>query len=230
MGQSFNADPGVTYVRPRTLIIGFVLYCVGFLGLLFGADRISESYESREQIGGAPAASTASPAGTARSAGTAIAPGSRSHAAASTALCAPAPPCPARPAPEPKPQLAVPAAAPKAAVPAAQQPLPVPVHAVPAPPAAVRTAAPPSVPSRTARPSAVPSRTSPPSAAPVPARTVHTPAALLVPFTNASGLTSSGGLDPRSAAHAPLVVGPTSGLGANPAATPFGGSANPNPR
>ena len=229
MGQSYNADPGVTYVRPRTLIIGFVLYCVGFLGLLFGADRISESYESREQIGGTPAPSTASPAGTARSAGTALAPGSRSNAATSTALCAPAPPFPARPAPKPKPKpkLAVPAAGPKAA---ARQPLPVPVHAVPAPPAAVRTAAPPSVPSRTARPSAVPSRTSPPSAAPVPARTVHTPAALLVPFTNASGLTSSGGLDPRSAAHAPLVVGPTSGLGANPAATPFGGSANPNPR
>jgi hypothetical protein len=229
MGQSFNADPGVTYVRPRTLIIGFVLYCVGFLGLLFGADRISESYESREQIGGTRAPSTASPAGTARSAGTALAPGSRSHAATSTALCAPVPPCPA-PKPKPKPKLAVPAAGPKAAAPPARQPLPVPVHAVPAPPAAVRTAAPPRVPSRTVPPSAGLSRTAPPSAAPAPARAVHTPATLLVPFTNASGLTSSGGLDPRRAAHAPLVVGPTSGLGANPAATPFGGSANPNPR
>jgi DNA polymerase-3 subunit gamma/tau len=225
MGQSFNADPGVTYVRPRTLIIGFVLYCVGFLGLLFGADRITESYESREQIGGALAPSTASPAAPARPAGTAVAPGARAHAAASTALCAPVPPCPA---PKPKSKLAVPAARPKAAAPAAQQPLPLPVRAVPAPPAAVRTAVPPSVPSRTV-PSG-PSRTAPPSAAPAPARAVHTPAALLVPFTNASGLTSSGGLDPRSAAHAPLVVGPTSGLGANPAATPFGGSANPNPR
>jgi len=57
------------------------------------------------------------------------------------------------------------------------------------------------------------------------ARARQTPAALLVPFTSASGLMSSGGLDPRSGSHAPLTVGPTRGLGPNPAATPFGGTA-----
>jgi hypothetical protein len=219
MGDSYDADRAVTYIGPRALGIGFALYCIGFLVLLYAANWIGEAYEGRE-------ASSATVDMNARSAGTpgpvvaprvpAAAP-PRAHAGGTSGLCAPAPPC------------AHPAVVSARVVPAAAQPS---VIQTARPSAPLRVSAPVArasqIPAaRPSEPPAVRAAQTPAARVATPRNRAETPAALLVPFSNASGLTSSGGLDPRAGAHPPLVVGPNSGLGPNPAATPFGGEITP---
>jgi hypothetical protein len=231
MGDSYDADRAVTYIGPRALGIGFALYCIGFLVLLYAANWIGEAYEGREASSATidmHARSAVTPAPVVAPPVPAAAP-PRAHAGVTSGLCAPAPPC-APPAVKKKPALPVAGSAPASSV--------RPAHIAPS---VIQTAR-PSAPLRISAPAARASQTpaarasEPPAvrAAQTPAARVATPltraqtlAALLVPFSNASGLTSSGGLDPRAGAHPPLVVGPNSGLGPNPAATPFGGEITP---
>jgi hypothetical protein len=241
MGESYD-EGGVTYIGPRALVVGFMLYCAGFMALIYGANWISESLEPREPVA-ASATGPLTPAATASPAAThpirpAVQAAPRAHAAAASLICAPAPPCTVRPGrtsgaaakpatkfgttPLAKP-VTKPAVLPVVAVPhsiaAPPRSLPAP-HAAPAGFTVPRT-------EKREQPAALPQHSATPQAQALPtpgARARQTPAALLVPFTSASGLTSSSGLDPRSGSHAPLIVGPTRGLGPNPAATPFGGT------
>jgi hypothetical protein len=247
MGDSYD-DRGVTYIGPRALLVGLLLYCAGFMALIYGANRISESYEARESAvagnGAFALLATAVPAGPQPLRSAVHAP-AREHAGSPSLICAPAPPCAVRPAhkaqPAAKSAATVPAL-PVPGVPRSVAPAPAaPASVVPVPPRSIPPAARPAthpltVPPVERRESApapvVPRSTTPPvQAARTPAaRARQTPAPLLVPFTSASGLTSNGSLDPRSGSHAPLMVGPTRGLGPNPAAAPFGGTSGSQPR
>jgi hypothetical protein len=209
MRDSYDADRGVTYIGPHALGIGFALYCIGFLVLLCGANWISETYEGRETA----TATTDLPVRPAATAVPVVQAPPRAHAGASTALCAPVSPC-VRPAAGTK--VALPAKGTvlaNATRPAARPPVSVTIRVIKPAAHLVST-----------RPVRAPARVQP-AAAPI-ARASQAPAALLVPFSSASGLTSSEGLDPRAGSHA-LVVGPNSQLGPNSAATPSGGGIAP---
>jgi len=223
MGDSYD-DLGVTYIGPRALLVGVMLYCAGFLALIYGANWISEAYEARASAasGNRPFAPLAAavPAQPQPARPSVHAP-SRTQAGSLSLVCAPAPPCAVRPG-----RKAHPAAKPATATPAPVAPIPV-RSILPAARTATHRMTIPPVERREPAPAPPRLTTSPAQAGrSLPAaRARQTPAALLVPFTSASGLTSSGSLDPRSGSHAPLMVGPTRGLGPNPAATPFGGTA-----
>jgi hypothetical protein len=222
MRNSYDADRGVTYISARALGIGFALYCVGFLLLLFGANWVSEWNESRETA--AATVGTSVPA--------LSAPAHRT--ATSTALCAPAPPCVPRAAHKPGPGLPAgpPAVKPASVRPTAVAPVVPPggnIGSQPAHRPSGRTAGRNSraIPAASPLPETAPARAAAPATgvgkpamrAATPAARATTPAGLLVPFTSAPGLMPGGGsLDPRSASHAPLVVAPTTTLG--PAAEP----------
>jgi hypothetical protein len=221
-------DRGITYIGPRALIVGVGLYCAGFLALVYGANRIGESYEAREPVtvpvstpvapaesvarGAAPPAHLAAQTSSPARAGV-MKP--KAKRAAMPAVVPPAVPPPIRPNVRMiQPQVQPPVRLEPAAVVRA------PIRSVPVVPWAPAAAA--ALRAAHRRPVAVPDRPVAPAS--------RTPAALLVPFKSASGLTSSGGLDPRAGEHARLVVGPTKGLGPNPSATPFGGPEGPPQR
>jgi hypothetical protein len=234
MGDSYDADRAGTYISPRALAIGFALYCIGFLLLLFGANWVSETYEARAPLDATP--SVPASVGSAKSAAPPLTHGApRVHAGLAAGQCAPAPPCnvnPARKGTQPAagiPRVAKPALklAPSGspaflrrsgADVARNAPAAAPARANAARPAHaavthVPAAAVAPVVIRRPRPATPIARAATPAArAATPAARAATPAGVLVPFASASGLTSGGGLDPRAGSHALLVVGPTSGF------------------
>jgi hypothetical protein len=234
MGDSYD-DRNVTYIGPRALVVGIGLYCAGFMALIYGANWIGESFEAREPVAGSVSgplsrAATVAPA-VPRPLHSAVQAPPRAHAGTSALVCAPAPPCAVRPVRKPR-LPARPATMPAAPLPAAPPVRRAPLRVVPAAPAAPNVPAVPHGQRREPLAAPVVRSTAPQAQAArtpgAPAR--QTPAALLVPFASASGLMSSGALDPRAGSHAPLMVGPTHGLGPNPAATPFGGTTDSHQR